>query len=422
MAKTINLLEWQSQVRKDKHRFKVINCGRRAGKSYLVSIELLKFASEHDNVDCWYISPTYKQSKAIMWEMLMDLIPQEIIARSNEQNLVIELINKSKIFLKGGDDPNSLRGVKIDFCVFDETAFFDRWDEVWKVIRPTLVDSKAAVWFISTPDGFNHFKELAENVDRDGKPHFKPSDHAYFHFTSYANTFLDVEELEQMKREMDEDSFAQEILGEFRRMAGLIYKEFDRAVHMVEIPHLGSNYTFTRALDFGFGHKSALIYFAIGTDGIIYAYDGMYKEGLTEQQIAEIVRIKDAGRYMTNPVADSAQAMNIEQLNQMGCHFSPIEKGPDSVKHGIVKVAELLKIRKDPGKPTLMFNKELTWIADEFEKYRWMENRSGGEIKEVPLKRDDDAMDAIRYFAMNYKNFGEADELPVEKLFNRGFY
>jgi hypothetical protein len=33
--------------------------------------------------------------------------------------------------LKGGDNPDSLRGVKIDFCVFDETAFFSKWKEVW---------------------------------------------------------------------------------------------------------------------------------------------------------------------------------------------------------------------------------------------------------------------------------------------------
>ena len=70
---------------------------------------------------------------------------------------------------------------------------------------------------------------------------------------------------------------------------------------------------------------------------------------------------------------------------------------------GIGKVGGLLKVRKDTGKPTLMFSKGLDWIAKEFEMYRWMENKAQGIIKEAPLKRDDDAMDAIRYFAMNYK-------------------
>jgi PBSX family phage terminase large subunit len=417
MKKKLKLTYWQTQVFNDNHRFKVINCGRRAGKSFLVSVEILRFASDNEKSIVWYVSPTYKQSKAIMWSMLKDLIPPEAIKRTNETELMFELINGSQIMLKGADNPDSLRGVRIDLCIFDETAFIDKWDEVWKVIRPTLADSKANVWFISTPNGFNHFKDMSEKTD---------SDWSYHHYTTYDNPHIPREEIEQMKSEMDDDSFQQEIMGEFKKMSGLIYKDFNRDIHMVDIPDLNYNYTFTRSLDFGYGHKTALIYFAINSEGTaIYGYDGMYQSGLVESQIADIVKIKDAGKIITNPVADSAQAMSIEQLNQMGAVFSPVEKGPDSVKHGIVKVAELLKVRADTGKPTLMFNKNLSWIADEFESYRWMENKSAdGAIKEVPYKVNDDAMDAIRYFAMSYRKEEQEGQLPDDSnLFQEGgFY
>jgi PBSX family phage terminase large subunit len=396
MRKNLKLSYWQTQVFNDKHRFKVINCGRRAGKSYLVSVEILRFASENDKSIVWYVSPTYKQSKAIMWSMLKELIPQETIAKTNETELFIELINGSQIYLKGADSPDSLRGVRIDLCIFDETAFIDKWEETWKVVRPTLADSKASVWFISTPNGFNHFKELSEKAG---------DDWSYHHYTTYDNPHIPREEIESMKAEMDEDSFQQEIMGEFRKMSGLIYKDFNRDIHMVDIPDLNYNYTFTRALDFGYAHKTAIGYFAISSDGTsIYMYDGLYQSGLTENQIAEVCKTKDAGKSITNPVADSAQPMSIEQLNQLGVIFNPVEKGPDSVKNGITKVAELLRVRADTGKPTLMFNKNLTWIADEFEQYRWMENRSSdNSIKEVPYKVNDDAMDMVRYMAMSYK-------------------
>jgi PBSX family phage terminase large subunit len=402
---TITLSPWQSKVIDDTHRFKVINCGRRAGKSFLVAIKLLDFASNNPKSIVWYISPNYKQSKSIMWTMLRDIIPQHGISRTNETELKIELKNGSQILLKGAEDPDSLRGVRIDFCVFDEVAFIDKWNEVWKVVRPTLIDSKASCWFISTPNGFNHFKEMYENVAKDGKPVFAPSDWIAFHYTSYDNPYLDKLELESAKATTDEDSFAQEYMGEFRKMVGLIYKEFDRDIHMVDIPAIDYNYSFTRALDFGFAHKTALIYFAISSSGdAIYGYDGLYQEGLTENQIADVVKVKDSGRTINNPVADSAQPMSIQQLAELGVSFNPVEKAPDSVKSGIVKVAELLKVRADTGKPTLMFNKNLPWIADEFERYRWMENKSADNaIKETPNKVNDDAMDAIRYFAMTYK-------------------
>jgi len=410
--KKIDLSLWQSEVSLDQHRYKIVNCGRRAGKSFLVSCEMLKFGTENSNVDIWYISPTYKQSKSIMWEMLKDIIPLEYISKSNESELIINLINGSRILLKGGDKPDSLRGVKIDFCVFDETAFFLRWEEVWKVIRPTLVDSKANVWFISTPNGFNHFKTLYETQS----PDFKS-----FHFTSYDNPYLDSKEIDSMKLEMDEDSFAQEVLGEFRKMSGLIYKEFNRDIHLVNIPihKFTSEWTFTRVLDFGFAHKSALGYFAISPNkDEIYLYDGIYESGLFESQIAEIVKEKDIGKQIIRPVADSAQPMSIAQLFHYGVRFDPVDKETDSVKNGIVRVAELLKVRPDTGKPTLMFNKDFTWIADEFETYRWIENKSSdGVVREVPAKINDDAMDMIRYFAVTHTNRGQSETfVTTEKL------
>lgn len=393
----IDLSEWQQEAWLDDHRFKVINCGRRAGKSTISAIKMLHFATENSNKQVWYLAPTYKQAKQIMWTMLRDLIPKPAIRTKNEVELKIELINNSTIYLKGTEDPDTLRGTRIDLAIFDEVAFMNRWEDIWKVMRPTLVDSKAEVWFISTPNGFNHFYDLFNSTD----PRYQS-----FHFTSYDNPHLDKEELDLIKLEMTEDAFAQEFLGEFRKMTGLIYKEFDRKIHMVEIPgYIDTNWSFTRSLDFGFAHKTALVYFAISPTGKeIYGYDGMYLDSLTVPDIAEIARTKDGGRVITNPVADSAQPAMIEELNRLGVRFSPVDKGPDSVKNGIAKVAELLKVRADTGKPTLMFNKDLDWIAKEFESYKWVENKSADNaIKEVPYKVNDDAMDAIRYFATSYK-------------------
>lgn len=375
---------WQSKVWLDTHRFKVINCGRRAGKSTLSAIKILQFASDNPGTQVWYLAPTYKQAKQIMWAMLRDLVPKVVIKSRNEVELRIELVNKSVILLKGVDDPDSLRGTRIDLAIFDEVAFMTDWETIWKVMRPTLVDSMADVWFISTPNGMNHFYDLF---------HTKDERYQKFHFTSYDNPKLTKEELDDIRKEMTEDAFAQEFLAEFRKMSGLIYRDFKREVHMVNIPYyIDDNWTFVRALDFGFSHKTALIYVAISPTGKeIYVYDGLYLEGLTIPDIAEVIRTKDGDRTISWAVADSAQPAMIAELNKLGIRFRPVEKGRDSVKNGIQKVAELLKVRNDTGKPTIMFNKSLEWIAKEFEAYRWMEGRGDGVLKEVPYKFMDDA-------------------------------
>lgn len=395
---------WQKQVWDDTHRFKVINCGRRAGKSTLAAYRMLTFALDKPKRIVWYIAPTYKQAKQIMWTMLREITPEVAIKKTNETELKIEFVNGSRLELKGADNPDSLRGVRIDLAIFDEVAFFDRWDESWKVIRPTLMDSLAHVLFISTPNGFNHFKELSEKIDPDWQ---------YFHFTTYDNPFIPPEEIEQSKTEMGEDAFAQEVLGEFRKMSGLVYKDFNRDIHMIDTPNI-DGWTRGRAIDFGYGHKTACVWFAINSDGShIHAYDGLYQSGLTLDQIADAVKIKDGGSLMTYAVGDSAQPMYLAELVNRGVHFLPVEKGADSVRMGIQKVATMLKVRPDTGKPTMTFGKGLEWIASEFERYRWMENKAQGLVKEAPLKNEDDAMDAIRYFVMNFtKPIDDVDDLP----------
>jgi len=393
---TISLSKWQTKVFSDEHRYVVVNCGRRAGKSYLVATKMTQLAMQKPNQNLWYIAPSYKQAKNIMWQMLRDVVPVQVIEKKHETDLYIRLKNGSQISLKGADNPDSLRGVRIDFAVFDECAFIDKWEECWKVIRPTLVDSKADVWFISTPNGFNHFKELAETIEPEW---------SYHHYTSYDNPYIDKDELDEAKSSMDDDSFQQEFMGEFRKMRGLIYKDFSRDTHMVDLPPNFENYTHYRSLDFGFDHNTALGYFAVSSDGTaIYLYDGLYRNQLPTDQLAENVKLKDSGHFITAGWADSAQPQIIQDLREKSVVFLPVEKGPDSVLKGISAVASLLKVRADTGKPTLMISKHLTWVADEFERYRWLQSQNQNTSqRELPRKRDDDAMDMIRYFAMGYK-------------------
>lgn len=412
---TIALSKWQTKVWNEPSRYVVINSGRRSGKSYLVAPRMLQFAVEHPKSIVWYIAPNYKQAKQIMWSMLREVIPSHAIDRKNETELTIILKNGSTIMLKGAEDPDSLRGVRIDLCIFDECAFINKWEDVWKVVRPTLVDSKANVWFISTPNGFNHFKDMAERTDPDW---------SYHHYTSYDNPYIDPTEIDKARDEMDDDSFQQEFLGEFRKMRGLIYSQFKRDVHMVDVPKLNTNFTYYRSLDFGYGHNAALGYFAVNSDQTaIYMYDGLYRNELDTEQLAENIKLKDIGKYITGAWADSAQPQMIQDLNLKGVGFVGVTKGPDSVVKGIANVAQLLKVRADTGKPTLMFAKHLSWVADEFEQYRWVQNKNeDSAVKEMPLKREDDAMDMIRYFAMSYTQPLPEEDSPINSAITSLIY
>jgi len=135
-------------------RFKVVIAGRRWGKTHLALRELARVARMPYR-NCWYIAPTYRMCKQILWEPLKaKLSGLNWVAKINESDLTIVLRNGSRISLRGADNPDSLRGVSLDVAIFDEFAWID--DAAWtSVIRPTLSDRKGSAMFISTPMGRN---------------------------------------------------------------------------------------------------------------------------------------------------------------------------------------------------------------------------------------------------------------------------
>ena len=154
----VTLHDAQMQIFKSDKRFKVASCGRRFGKSYLAAWVLIIKALQSEDKDVFYVAPTFQQAKDILWSILKD-VGQNVIKSTHENTATITLVNDRKIYLKGSDRPDTLRGVGLAYVVMDEYASMK--PEVWEMIlRPTLADVKGGALFIGTPAGKNHFHKL----------------------------------------------------------------------------------------------------------------------------------------------------------------------------------------------------------------------------------------------------------------------
>ena len=142
------------KIFKSTKRFKIASCGRRFGKSYLAAWLLIIKALQSKGKDVFYVAPTFQQAKDILWSILKE-IGQDVIKATHENTATITLINDRKIYLKGSDRPDTLRGVGLSFVVLDEYASMK--PEVWEMIlRPTLADVKGEALLTGTPAGKNH--------------------------------------------------------------------------------------------------------------------------------------------------------------------------------------------------------------------------------------------------------------------------
>ena len=213
-----SLLPWQQEVYTDTTRFKVIAAGRRCGKSRLAATTLII-----EGLRCpqgsavLYVSPTMGQSRQIIWDLLLDL-GREVIQSSHVNNLDITLINGARIYVRGADRPDTLRGVSLTYAVLDEVA--DIKPEAWEqVIRASLSDRKGRAMFIGTPKGRNWFYDLytlGQEKDEDWKS---------WHFTTADNPLIDPTEIESAKKTLSSFSFKQEYMASFSNAGADVFKE-----------------------------------------------------------------------------------------------------------------------------------------------------------------------------------------------------
>lgn len=214
----VKLHEKQLEIFNDKRRFRVVAAGRRFGKSRLAAWLLLIEALKSNNKDVFYVAPTYQQAKDIMWGVLKEL-GHEVIASAHENTSVLTLVNGRKIYLKGADRPDTLRGVGLAFLVVDEYA--DIKANVWEqILRPALADVQGGAVFIGTPKGRNHFYEMFKYGESE-----KDEEWASFHYTSYDNPLIPAKEIEAAKSSMSSFAFRQEFMASFEAASRDIFKE-----------------------------------------------------------------------------------------------------------------------------------------------------------------------------------------------------
>ena len=215
------LKENQRTIFLDNSRFKVVAAGRRYGKSYLSTYYILAKALQKKG-NYFFVSPTFQQSRQIIWDILKDKTRNQIAKKVNESRLEIELINGSKIFLKGADRPDTMRGVSLSGVVLDEFGTMRNPEMVWsEVLRPALSDQLGWAVFISSPKGRNYFYQLYNdsktNEDWNG-----------WQFTTLQGGYVPESEIVTAMNEMDERTFRQEYEASFESYSGLVCPNYDR--------------------------------------------------------------------------------------------------------------------------------------------------------------------------------------------------
>lgn len=302
-----------------------------------------------------------------------------------------------KILFRGFDDALKLTSIQLEkghiTHLWLEEAYEleskDKLDTVVEGMRGELDDPNAYRQVILT---FNPWSEKSwlksEFFD-------KEDDDIFTLTTTYKiNEFLDKQTIKRYEKLYETNPRRAKIVcdGEWGIAEGLVFEENWR-VEVVDksvVDEKGAHEIF--GLDYGYTNDPTALF--VGVINLekrkLYVMDEMYEKKLSNEQIAENIKIK--GYQNKRIVADSAEPKSNNRLRTLGIRsLIGARKGKDSVRNGI-DFLQGFEIIIDPR--CRNFIKEIS-------NYAWDEDKYGNKVN-VPIDDFNHLMDAMRYACEPY--------------------
>ena len=199
-------------------RHKILCCGRRWGKTLAVAQEIfyetliskdLRKANGGKPILIWIVANTYSIAGHVEEELIPLLRPIIDDKKSNKKEHKYVLITGDVIEIKSADHPDNLLGAGVHLMALDEAAIMKA--EIWyQILQPMLLSTQGRSIIISTPRGKNWFYDLFMLGQDKSETNYES-----WSFSTYTNPHIPPKEIDDMKKNMPETIFRQEIMAEF---------------------------------------------------------------------------------------------------------------------------------------------------------------------------------------------------------------
>lgn len=284
-------------IRQKRIRFFVAVCHRRFGKTKFALGELATagFECPLHNPQYAYIAPTYGQAEKIAWVYLKEMFKDYPNHEKNEQKLRLRIPRPDRgdfitIWLIGAENPDSIKGIYLDGCIFDEYAQMapTMWGEV---VRPMLADRKGWAIFIGTPKGMNQFYKMYQTAKKNMVDSPELNWYA-FNAPASKTGIIDADELRAIRAEISEEEYDQEMECSFQAaLVGAYYGKYmveaEEQGRVLDLPH-DARYPVSTYWDIGMDDSTAIWFVQkIGEWNHVIDYIEMSGKGL-EYYAAEL--------------------------------------------------------------------------------------------------------------------------------------
>ena len=369
-----------------------------------------------------------------------DLLIEERVA--DAQFRIRSQVGEAKFHFVGLDEPGKLDSLNLSGVSIDEASQTSR--EAMLKLQGRLRNKKGLrkMLLVGNPKGHDFVYQFFVKQDC-FQPFYDPvrrrnvsveeqkNQYKIFIAPSTENKHLPPNYVAQMLSSYSKERIERDIMGSFDAFQGQVYTEFRRDTHVVKPFRIPDEWPKFIGLDQGFTNPTAGIFCAIDYDGAIWVYKEFYER---EWIIPEIVGGRDDKPGLKELVGqdkiegiwiDPSTKANRGKDSDYQTYLDHIPKdwslipANNEVSTGIDRVKSYLKLSERTGKPRLYIFDTCTNLIDEMVKYRWKELAPGqaatSNQKEEPVKKDDHAVDALRYAVMSRPEAPRAEDLSSKK-------
>ena len=265
----------------------VLRCGRRFGKTSLLAAELLWYVLNGKR--CWWIAPTHALCRTGFGYVRQFVRRLPVQVRRH-----VRLINSPPFRIEYGAGvaefyssriPDNLQGAGNDLVIEDEAATEQDGDTlVEQYIRPTLLDRGGKLVIASTPRGRNWFAEYC------ARPDF-----VEFVASTYDNPLIDPAEIDQLREQLSEVAFRQEILAEIVEESGRFW---DIQPSVVSEDYAEADVC---GIDWGFASPFAAVWLKRGGERFVVVREEYGAELDADEQARRVLSGPRAKRYVCDP-------------------------------------------------------------------------------------------------------------------------
>ena len=367
----------------------------RSGKTFSLSLSFVMWGTFHFNGALFGFCG--KTITALRRNVIMPLLPClkelgfDVKENITQNKLVIRYSDHENTFcfFSGKDESSAalIQGVTLSGVMFDEVALMPRSFVEQALARCSVHGSR--FFFNCNPEFPSHwfYKEWIQNREKKNA--------LYIHFTMRDNPSLSEKMLGRYESLYTGAFYRRFVLGEWVSVSGAVYPFMDDGGMYIPPPDLPFE-EYCASCDYGTVNPTSIGLWA-RYGGVWYRLREYYydarKEGRSKTDEEHYIALEElCGDALPEAViVDPSAASFIEVIQRHGRYT--VVRADNNVIDGIRKTSQALKNRE------IIICDTCTDSMREFSLYRWDENKPSDTV----VKRDDHAMDDIRYFVSYIK-------------------